>query len=111
MVKERSVALAIILTVITCGFYGIYWFIVMTDEVNSLSGKNETSGVVAFLLTLVTCGIYGFYWCYKMGAMLDDIEGNSNGTRGILYLLLSIFGFSIISYALIQDSINKNIHA
>ena len=92
---------------VTCGFYSIYWFIAMTDEINALSeNKNDTSGGMAFLLTLVTCGIYAYYWAYKMGDKLDAIN-QKNESKGIIYLLLSIFGFSIIAYALIQDSINK----
>ena len=62
--------------------------------------------VIVFLLTFVTCGIYGLYWLYKMGERCDRIkriQGNSN----ILYLILGLVGFSIISYCLIQDTINK----
>lgn len=55
---ERSLPVSILLTIITCGIYGIYWFIVLTDEVNQHSGEDDTSGGIAFLLTLVTCGIY-----------------------------------------------------
>lgn len=30
--RERNIAVAIILTIVTCGIYGIYWFIVLTDD-------------------------------------------------------------------------------
>ena len=55
----------------TCGIYGIYWFIVLTDDARLASGDQQApSGGIAFLLTLVTCGIYGIYWAYKMGKTL-----------------------------------------
>lgn len=111
MVEKRGVATAIILTIITCGIYGIYWFVKLNDEVNQLDGDTTaSSGIVVFLLTLITCGIYGLYWLYKMGTKIDKMEqdaGAASQSRGIVYLILGIFGFSIVSYALMQDSINK----
>ena len=97
--------MCIIFTLITCGIYGIYWMIKLNDEVNIVSGEPQaTSGGIVFLLTIVTCGIYGLYWLYKMGC--DRIKG-VNGSSGILYLILGLVGFSIISYCLIQDTLNK----
>lgn len=110
MVQRREIVTAIILSIITCGIYGIYWFIKLNDEINYLSGnQNDISGGIAFLLSVVTCNIYGLFWMYKMGEKLDTIcsgKGIPIQSRGILYLILSLFGFSIISYALMQDSIN-----
>ena len=72
MVQRRSIATAIVLTIITCGLYGIYWMIVLNDDINVLCDRpNDLSGGVVFLLSLVTCGIFGYYWYYKMGDNLD----------------------------------------
>ena len=113
MVERREIATAIILTIVTCGIYGIYWFIKLNDEINYLNGDtNDTSGGMAFLFSIITCGIYMFYWMYKMGDKLDSVsakKGMPAQSRGILYIILSIFGLSIVSYALMQDTINKAI--
>ena len=107
-VSGRNLAVAIILSLVTCGIYAIYWFIVITDETNQLSGRNnETSGVVAFLLTLVTCGIYGWFWAYKLGEKVDAIKGDPNGSSNVLFIILQIFGLGIVNYALAQDAVNK----
>ena len=104
--KERNIAVAIVLSIVTCGIYGIYWFIVQTDEAKELAGDQETaSGAVAFLLTLVTCGIYGFYWAYVRGQNVNDMSGSQNNE--IIYLVLSIIGLQIVVYALMQNEINK----
>ena len=50
----------------------------------------------------------GWYWMYKMGEKCDQIKG-VNGSSGILYLILGIFGLGIVSYCLMQDTINKAI--
>ena len=107
MIQRRSIAMCIILSLVTCGIYGIYWFVVLTDDANTLlpdnKGLNNTSGGVAFLLSLVTCGIYGLYWAYKQGEKIDEAKT----ARGIIYLLLTIFGFGIIAEALMQNELNS----
>ena len=57
MVKQRNIALCIIFTIITCGIYGIYWFICLSNDANTVSQTAGTSGGMAFLLTMVTCGM------------------------------------------------------
>lgn len=105
-ITRRSIPVAILLSIVTCGIYGIYWMIKLNDEVNVLAFEpNATTGGMVFLLSLVTCGIYGFYWMYQMGERCDRIKGNA-GNSGLLYLLLGIFGLSIVSYCLMQDTIN-----
>ena len=111
MVERRNVAVAIILSLVTCGIYGIYWQIKMTDEINIINGTpNDTSGIMVFVYSLITCSIYTYFWMYKMGEKLDNISmsrGMPTQSRGILYLILTFFGLGIVSYALMQDSVNK----
>lgn len=109
MVKEKNIALCIILSLVTCGLYGLYWFVTLTDDTNTIAGEPGTSGVMAVILTVVTCGIYGLYWAYKCGEKIDKAHqnrGEAAGNGGVLYLILFIFG-GIIAYALIQNEINK----
>lgn len=108
--KQRNIALCIVLSVITCGIYGIYWFICVTDDVNQVSDRYTTSGAMAFVLSLITCGIYGIYWAYKMGECLDTARaehGEPTGSLAIIFLILNIFGLSIITLALAQNELNK----
>lgn len=110
-IKPRGIAMAIILTIVTCGIYSIFWMIKLNDEVNELSGEpNATSGGMVFLFTLLTCGIYTFYWMYKMGERVDRIK-RMQGNSGILFLILAIFGLGLISYCLMQDAVNKAVQA
>ena len=109
-IQTRSIVKAIVLSLVTCGIYGIYWFVKLTNELNAMTNnQNDTSGGMCLLLSIVTCGIYSFYWAYKMGTKKDSLEGNTSGSSAILYLVLSIFGLGIVAYALIQDAMNKAI--
>jgi len=109
-IEKRNIATAIILSIVTCGIYGIIWFIKLTDETNAALGEEGTSGGMAFLYTLLTCGIYSIYWSYKQGEKLDNLatrRGQAPSSRGVLYLVLSFFGLGMVAYALMQDSLNK----
>ncbi len=110
-IKKREIALAIIFSIITCGIYSLYWLVKLNDEVNQLAGEQgATSGGMVLVFDIITCGIYGWYWLYKMGERCDKIK-RSNNNSSLVFLLLGIFGLGIISYCLIQDTINKAVSA
>ncbi|MBR0303722.1 MAG: DUF4234 domain-containing protein [Clostridia bacterium] len=109
---QRNIAIAIILSIVTFGIYGIFWFISMVNNVNEAADQpNATSGGVVFLLSIVTCSIYLWYWLYKSGQMLNDAKArrglSTDSSAGIIYLVLALFGLSIVSWALIQNELNK----
>ncbi|MBQ9557818.1 MAG: DUF4234 domain-containing protein [Clostridia bacterium] len=109
---QRNIAVAIILSIVTCGIYGIIWLINMADQINEASGNpNGTSGGMVFLLSIVTCSIYLYYWFYKAGDSLHRAKMQrgipSDSNSGVLYLVLGIFGLSLVAYALIQNELNK----
>lgn len=111
MIKKRDLVTSIILSIVTCGIYGIIWFIGLTDDAKAASNdESMQSGGVAFLLTLVTCGIYGFFWAYKMGKAINQARvnrGMPEDDKSTLYLILQIFGLGIVNYALMQNDLNE----
>ena len=69
--RPRSVGLCIVLSILTCGIYGLYWLYCLNEDVCEVTERPGTSGGVVILLSLITCGIYTLYWYYKMGDKLD----------------------------------------
>jgi len=111
-INSRDIVVCIILSFITCGIYGIVWFIEIVNDLNYASDSNDdTTGGVVFLLSLITCGIYGVYWFYKASEKVNAIKRKRglypDTSLGVIYLLLAIFGFSIVNYCLIQNELNK----
>lgn len=108
MKQNRSVAMCIVLCLVTCGIYALYWMYCIHRDVQEVSDHPmETEGGMVIVFTLVTCGIYGIYWCYKMGQLLDEARGTPGGSQSIAYLLLSLFGLDIIAFALMQSELNR----
>ncbi|MCY7487485.1 DUF4234 domain-containing protein [Paenibacillus alvei] len=108
--QQRSIALAIILTLVTCGLYGIYWFIVLTNEVGRLNRDPDFTGLKHFLLTIVTCGIWSFIWAYQIGKQISAAQYYRNCPQtdnSVLYMVLTFFGLAIIVHALVQTDANK----
>ena len=110
-VPTRDIAMCIILSIVTCGIYSLYWYYMLNEDTAAVSGEPKfVEGGVLILLTIVTCGIYGIYWCYKIGEMMDRARaarGEMTSNLSLLYLILSVFGLSIIAYCLMQSDINK----
>lgn len=110
-VQNRSIALYLILSIITCGIFAIYWMVVVVDDLKTVTEEpQEMSGGLVFLLALVTCNIYGIYWMYKAGSRTENLRarlGRPKGDRPVIYLLLSLFGLNIVNFALIQNDLNN----
>ena len=104
-------SLAIILSIVTCGIYGIFWIISLTNDANKVADRpTDTSAGMVILLTIITCGIYGIYWNYKMGQKIYEAGQRYNkqiNDNSVLYLVLSLFGLAIVNYALMQSDLNK----
>ncbi len=105
-IKRRDIVTSIILSIVTCGIYGIFWFISMVDDVRIATKDNSIpTGGTAFLLTIVTCGIYSIYLFYKLGKAMFESK-ISNSDNSVLYLVLTIFGLLIVNYCIIQNELN-----
>ena len=110
-IQKRNLALYILLSFVTCGIFGIYWFYVMNEDTNKVSGHPEAmNGAMVILLTFITCGIYSFFWLYNMGTRIDEAKarrGMPGGSSGTLYLILGIFGLGLVSEILLQNELNN----
>lgn len=110
MINKRSVGKAIILSIFTCGIYGAYWMVKVTDESRELNkAYNGTSGIMSLILSILTFGLYGIYWSYVMGKRIYEIQEEyyiPGEDKSVLYIIIGILGFQIINIALMQSDIN-----
>ncbi len=111
-IYSKNLGTCILLSIITCGIYGIVWFINMVNDLNTASQTpNDSNGTTVFLLGLVTCGIYQWYWLYKAGEKVNAINRMKglphDSSLSILYLALAFFGLGIVANCLIQSKLNE----
>lgn len=118
MIKKRSFAAYLILTIITCGIYGIVFWYSYTEDINRVcagDGEESPNYIIVMLLSFITCGIYGIYWCYKQANRLKNAgprygvtvsEGGSEFLVWYLVGMLLCFVGSLISYNILIKNMN-----
>lgn len=82
----------------------------ITEDCGKASGDKRINPGSSILFTLLTCGIYMHYWNYQMGKRIALAQEKRNlrvNDKSDIYLILSIFGFGIISEILIQSELNN----
>lgn len=113
VVKEKSIGLCVVLSLVTCGIYSIYWLYTIAHDLNDLceSQKQEKGaepGLVV-VLSIVTCGIYLLYYLWKAGKMVSSLtrsNGHHPSDDSIVLMVLSILQLSLVSYCILQSHIN-----
>ena len=105
--KQRSIPLAIIFSIITFGIYYLYWHICLTNDTNALAKSKTANGVLSLVFSFITLGIYSFYWVYMLGVKDGEISGN--GSRGWSYLALYFLGLGFLAPILTQGTLNNAI--
>ena len=110
-IQQKDVAICIVLSIVTCGIYGLYWLYTLNEDLNALAPeKAGAPGSNVILFTIITCGLYGIYWLYTQGDKIDYLkrqQGLVSNYTGIVYIVLSFIGLQIIAYALMQNEINN----
>lgn len=107
MEKKRSIALGVVLSILTCGLYTLYWMVCLQNDVNDLTDDHSMSGGMVLLLSIVTCGIYTFVWAYQMGKRIDKLNGQTRGSDSSILFLLVCFLSSIVLCPIIQSNVNE----
>lgn len=107
-IQTRSVVTCVLLTIVTCGIYGIYWTYCIINDTYTLTNVDGSAGMDTFLIYL-TCGLYGLYIWYKIGNLLAAYRadrGLSEQNNAILYLVLALLGLLIVDLCIIQSELN-----
>lgn len=81
MIKERNIVLCILLSIITCGIYGIYWFCTLTDDallhLNIYQALRYNVLIIIYIPLILYCIFYKFI--LKRDCQISDL---------ILYIIL-----------------------
>ncbi len=109
VIEKRDLVKCVILTIITCGIYGIYWGVKLGKDAVHVKDVNDDG--LSEVLLIIFLPFVGFYLAEKKltdGLKAKGIEHTDNS---IIYLVLGIFGFSIVDFILMQNDLNKLVDA
>ena len=106
-----NIALYLVLTILTCGIFNLYWNYRQMEDCNALLNRREFSFWIWLLLTLLTCGIYHIFYQYKMGVAIVEIQHLMNkdlfDKLPLISVLVTIMGLSVVVDCIHQHEINK----
>ena len=106
-----NIPLYLILTILTCGIFNLYWNYRQMEACNLLLKRREFSFWIWLLLTILTCGIYHIYYQYNMGAAIIEIQQLMHQAvfdkLPLLSVIVTIIGFSIVVDCIHQNELNK----
>jgi heme/copper-type cytochrome/quinol oxidase subunit 4 len=107
----KSPVTVIILSIVTCGIYYIYWAYQTNEEIKRLSGNVEEVSTAMVILGCL-CGPLGWFNWYKWDKALQSTtaaSGQTYETNFILWVVLTIaagVGLFMMEYQ-VQDYINR----
>ena len=107
-INKRKIGLCILLSFITFGLYQIYWEYLLVKNTRAIQ-KNEAN-CIGEMLCLIFVPFYVLFWWITRGKMVKDKfaeHGYSTVGNEVIYLILSVFGLSLVSMAIMQNDFNS----
>lgn len=109
--KKKSILMVILLTIITCGIYSLFWLYQTTQDLTEYSEDYRLTPGMSVLLTIITCGLYQIYWWYRIADIFMSAQQRAKMPRlsdnKILFVVLSLFNFDFINMAILQGDMNQ----
>ena len=110
MLKQRGIIEVVLLTIITCGIYGIYWVYDTLNSMEQYTGQpSSANAMVCLLLCIFLPGIG--YLVFGMSAdeqlkLIKESRGIPAEDNKVMYMILGFF-LPIVLIPMVQDEINK----
>jgi hypothetical protein len=99
--------IVLVLGIITCGLYLIYWNIKTAEVLNAVNKREVISPAVAIITGCCGLNLF-FYWLVGRDGLpkVYELTNQPNKDDSVLLLILGLF-FPMISAMIVQSEINK----
>ncbi|MEI7884059.1 MAG: DUF4234 domain-containing protein [Clostridia bacterium] len=107
--RVREPLQVLLLSIITCGIYFLYWLYITADEIRVYLQDESINPGMELLLSII-CFPYVIYWFYKFGKLAGTAQakaGEMVDDNSTLFILLAIFGLTIVGAMIMQGQLNK----
>jgi len=89
--ENRNGAIVVLLSIVTCGIYMLYWYFVIMEDINKASGEQRMNSAL-FLIGCIFCPPVAWIMLYQIDKNLARLA-RENGTHYtenfVLWLLLT----------------------
>lgn len=104
-IKQRNIVTCILLSLVTCGIYGIYWIIMVARE--AVSVKDTADNGLLEIILMLFLPFLGMFLAEKKLAEGCAARGVAHSDNSILYLVLGLLGLGIVGLCMMQNDLNK----
>ena len=104
---RRNVGSCIILTIMTCGIFGIIWLVKICKDLGRLHGDENPVGGEVLLYLFVP--FYSVYWAYAQGKQMYEDSKKRGGNltdRKYIYLFMNLMFMQLFTLGFIQTQLN-----
>lgn len=115
VLQERNPVTLILLSLVTCGAYSVYWLYCTTRELRDGLDQPNLNPMVDVVLSVVTCGLWSIYAHYRNAALLHRaLSRYEPGARdqSVIVLILDVAAIVtvvtwLIALFILQDEHNR----
>ncbi len=115
--ENRHLVLVLLLTLVTCGIYGLVTMWKIGDELNRHRGSNDLNPTLDIVLGILTCGLWFIYARYRYAEALRDASAAEALPRQdvtticlVVDVCAVFFGglLSLVSLLILQNAVNEH---
>ena len=106
--ERRNVSSCVILTILTCGIFGIVWLTKICKDLGRLHGEENPVGSEVLLYLFVP--FYSVYWGYAKGKQMYEDSKKRGGNltdRKFVYLFMNLIFMQLFTLGFIQTQLNS----
>ena len=108
--EQREPVTVLLLSLVTCGIYGIYVLYQMSMEFRNALNREDINPQTDLILTIVTCGIWGIYLVYRNAKLTLEMQqrvGLPENDISTVAIILSVVGLYVVALFMLQGEMNK----
>jgi len=102
--------MVLILTLITCGLYGLVWMWQVGTELKQELQLTDQNPGLDVILTILTATLWGYVVVYRYARQIADAQRRANlppNDLSLAAVILAVLGLWFISFTLLQIELNR----
>lgn len=115
VIEQRSAAVVLLLSIVTCNIYYLYWLYATSSELKRALADDDIKPGVDLLLSVLTCSVWGIYVEYRnaqkvhAALLFHDPHTKDQSDTVLMLNLASLFvGVTwLVATYIVQEELNK----